>query len=85
MLKQFIKDLISNNDSVSSNRIAFLLIIFAVLTLVFFYILIAIKGTVYGIPSVEILDKMNYLIIGILSSAVITKNVSKWIENKKEE
>lgn len=84
-MKQWIKDLFSNNENVSSNRIAFLLIIFAVLALIIFYVLIAIKGTIYGIPTVDILDKFNYLILGLTSSAVITKNVSKMMENKKDD
>jgi len=82
--KKFIYDMLSENTSVSSNRIAFLLIIFCVIALVIFYILVAIKGTVFGIPTVEILDKMNYLIIGILGSGIITKNVGKWMEQKKD-
>jgi hypothetical protein len=84
-IKKFIYDMLSVSDSVSSNRVAFLLIIFSVLTLIIFYILVAIKGTVYGIPTVEILDKMNYLILGILGSGIITKNVGKFLENNKKD
>ncbi|MCX6158125.1 MAG: hypothetical protein NTY74_09140 [Ignavibacteriae bacterium] len=77
--------MLSTDNNVSSNRIAFLLIIFCVLTLVFFYSLIAIKGVVWNLPVTEILDKMNFLIIGILGSGVVTKQLGKYLEQKKEE
>lgn len=86
--KQWVYDLFSNSENVSSSRIAFLLLIFAVLVLVIFYLLIAIKGTVWNLPETlitNILDKINFLVIGVLSSAVITKNVGKFLENNKKD
>ena len=84
-MKTFIKNMLSNNDNVSSNRLAFLIIIICIVLLVVTYILIAIKGVVWNIPVIDILDLMNVLILGILSCGIITKNVAKFFEGKIEE
>lgn len=81
-MKQFLKDLLSNSDNVSSNRIGFLMMMFCVVMLCIEWIIIAIKGVIWNLPVIEILQQLNVLIGTLTGSSIITKNIGKYFETK---
>ncbi|MDD5361045.1 MAG: hypothetical protein PHN88_02865 [Ignavibacteria bacterium] len=82
-MKEYLKILFSDNGAASIGRVGFILIILTVVMLCISYIIISIKGIIWGLPTIDILDRYDYLILGMVGSGIIQKTVSKYIENKE--
>jgi hypothetical protein len=82
-MKEFIKKLLSNNTQ-SSMRFCLLTGLLITIAIVICILIIAFKYSVWNL-SLDVIDKLTYLIGVILTSLVLGKTIQKFAEVKEEK
>jgi len=80
-MKKFFKALLSEDKSVSAIRLALIFGLALTLIIVGVIILIALQSVNWKLD-ISLIDKLTYLVFGILSVLVLGKTFSKFAENK---